>query len=789
MRKILFALASVLFFGQFSAQLVVTNDLTPEDYVLQVLLGEGVTATNITFNAAMADVLSNQCGEFDGVNSNIGMEAGVILSTGDVSEAPGPNDGAGGDGSALFPVDTEYENDVDLLAIAGEDNINDNAVLEFDFVPQGDTLRFNYVFASEEYPEFVNQFNDAFGFFLAGPGISGIYSAPAEFPAGSANIAVVPDVNIPVTINNVNNGTTNCPAGGPDGPCTNCEYYVDNCGGETVEFDGFTSVLEAFAIVECGALYHIKLAIGDALDGNYNSAVFLEANSFSSEPSGLTLQTLFPLGLVEISETCDTAVARIGRQCDGDSTYYALNYLESDSSATYGVDYEALPDTIIMVPGQSDSIFGVVTISDGLEEGIEYLCIELSQALHPDSAWTVIDTACVPIIDSYTFDALANDQTMWCPEQIPSLNANPQFPGVAPFDYEWSLNGVSMSTDDPYNPPVPENYGDSVYYDLDVVDYCGAVNNPTSVLVANSIRSYPETNGVSVIGDYCPGIPYRLRVQFDGGTYPLSFYWSENIDGPYTEELQNYFVDPDATNPFQAEERTYYVYFEDACNPTRISDTTSYTLVPPTAIDVSTDMNNQICIEQELELGVVTSGGYPPFSYAWTAEPGLVPPVDFPFADGFSISAADGEGIAYGFYTIDGQQENPFDIVLQVNDWCTDQLEDSMITNYYNPTLESAPYTLSADIDSSITYQTVEALNCIFPNVVSANDDGMNDKFVVNELINRPGTMYIYNRWGNLLAETKRHEWSTGDSPEGTYFYVVKFDDGGDHKGHFTIVK
>src|SRR5690606_1780277 len=79
-------------------------------------------------------------------------------------------------------------------------------ILEFDFVPNGDSLMFRYVFASKEYPGYTcSSFNDAFGFFISGPGINGPFSNNA------INIALIPGTDVPVAINTLNSGT---PSGG-----------------------------------------------------------------------------------------------------------------------------------------------------------------------------------------------------------------------------------------------------------------------------------------------------------------------------------------------------------------------------------------------------------------------------------------------------------------------------------------------------------------------------------------------------------------------------------------------
>ena len=270
------ALAGLMTMG-LQAQLVVSTNLTPTQLVQDVLLGSGVTATNVVYNG-VADPGTPQdgTGSFTQIG-NLGVPAGMILSCGFAEGIVGP--------ALNFQSDDLLNNgdDADLQAVMGF-NVTNYAILEFDFVPIGDTVKFNYVFGSEEYPEFICSFNDGFGFFLSGPGIAGPYSN------GAVNIALLPD-GTPVTINNVNNGLNNDPQS-PTCPAVNPAYYVDNeATTSSIVYDGMTTVLQAKSPVQCGQTYHIKLAIADAgglnggdTDTAYDSGVFLEAGSFSSSP-------------------------------------------------------------------------------------------------------------------------------------------------------------------------------------------------------------------------------------------------------------------------------------------------------------------------------------------------------------------------------------------------------------------------------------------------------------------------------------------------------------------------
>ena len=294
-------LTSLLLFplsDALTAQLSVQCDQTVEDYVQNQLLGFGVTASNITFNGAPGDQVNLQFGYFQSNGSYVGMGTGLVLSTGDVVGVDFFGDSTYFGTSTTINVTNPQSGDPDLMLIASG-TINDQAVLEFDFIPAESLLFLDFIFGSEEYPEYVNSFNDAFGMFLSGPGISGSYSSPSGFPDGSMNIATIPG-GTTVSIDNVNNGNGDCFTGGPMGPCMNCDYYQDNCDIENEALDGQTIGLSASAEVVPGELYHIKIAIGDALDASFDSAVLLESNSFRTAGGtvGLTEAILAEEGFI-----------------------------------------------------------------------------------------------------------------------------------------------------------------------------------------------------------------------------------------------------------------------------------------------------------------------------------------------------------------------------------------------------------------------------------------------------------------------------------------------------------
>lgn len=244
--KKLYALAFAMLAGSANAQLTVTDSLSLSD-VAQLLEGLNVTIQNVTVNCA-----GSAMGQFSGT-SEMEIEEGLVLTTGSASLVAGPV----GNFASDYP---STPGDPDLTAAVGGMPTFDACVLEFDCIPTGDTLLFNFSFGSEEYPEFVGSaFNDVFAIWLTGPG----------FPMPT-NVAALPD-GTPVAINNVNEGL-------------NSSYFVNNeaGAGQYVTYDGFTTNLTVFAEVSPDDIYHFKVAIADVSDMAFDSGVFLEAFSFRS---------------------------------------------------------------------------------------------------------------------------------------------------------------------------------------------------------------------------------------------------------------------------------------------------------------------------------------------------------------------------------------------------------------------------------------------------------------------------------------------------------------------------
>jgi hypothetical protein len=259
-----------------NAQLDIITNETPLQIFQESFADPNTILSTLKFNGSEenATIISDQFSRFQTTNEVVfGMEAGIIMTNGQTINAYGPNNNSGG----FAPVPSVLYNLDPDLALMSEVASYHHSVIEFDFIPTGSISSFQYVFASEEYPEWTNSnFNDVFGIFISGPGISG------PFTNDAVNIAIVPDTAEPVSINALNNGSIN------EGPCEYCEFYITNGTGNTplvnslTQFDGYTTILTAMANVQPGETYHLKIGVGDCQDTHWDTAVILLGDSFSS---------------------------------------------------------------------------------------------------------------------------------------------------------------------------------------------------------------------------------------------------------------------------------------------------------------------------------------------------------------------------------------------------------------------------------------------------------------------------------------------------------------------------
>lgn len=346
-------IACMLFSVRANAQLQITPESNAQALV-QKLLGPGITVSNVTLTAhrEMTGIFNNISG------TNIGIDSGIVLTNGRAKTAGVGNYGVDGNGTTTaINVDAfnswGYPGDADLTNIVAE-NTHDACVLEFDFVPLGDSIRFNYVFSSEEYTDFsCTQYNDAFAFFIRGPGITGL-----------KNLALIPGTSLPVTINNINEKAC----------ALYPQYFVNNEQNKFFTHNGHIKVFTAKEKVVPCQTYHLKLVIADVFDDDLDSGVFLEAGSLSSNAIQIENFTQTdPQNNFYLVEGCTAGAFKVKRP-NAETTPLDIS-LSYGGTAINGVDMQTLPSLVTIPANQKEVIVNVVPLIDNTPEGIELIKI------------------------------------------------------------------------------------------------------------------------------------------------------------------------------------------------------------------------------------------------------------------------------------------------------------------------------------------------------------------------------------------------------------------------------
>ncbi len=428
------------------AQLEVINSTNPpydpQRLIEDVFLGDGVEVLNIQY-----DGIPEALGYFtEETGGPIGFKEGIVLTTGNAAtdaSGVGTDEAASANAqvSNMSTVrDDNLEQIVPYLRSDGTVNIHDVTRFTITFIPKGDKIKFRYVFASEEYPEFVcSDYNDIFGFFIDGPGFSG------PFQRGGENLAVVPGTNLPVTINSINpgvHGTSGIPTGcdPPDGSLAHSAFYVDNSGASHPVYDGMTTVLVAEADVVPCQTYTIQITLGDVGDGVFDSGVFLEAKSFSTPVFLVDVETVSLSG--DIAEGCLPAQLNF-KASEAAAVDRTVPYTVS-GTATPGVDYNVLPGAITIPAGQTQVSVPITAVLDGIAEPAESIVIEVETDL------CTTKTVSIDIVDKAIPEVPSLLDTTVCAGEMVELDAT--LPVVV--DSETTFSNTTPAFISPVNVPI-----------------------------------------------------------------------------------------------------------------------------------------------------------------------------------------------------------------------------------------------------------------------------------------------------------------------------------------------
>lgn len=738
MKKITTVLSLALLFVTTNswAQIAITTSQPVANYVTNNLIGQGVTASNITFTGDQ-----QQIGSFDGSATTLGFAGGLVISTGSVN--------------ALVPGNFSNESfftpgDPDLVTVAQSvttnpeanniDVSNDAGILEFDFIPQSDLVTFRFIFASDEYLDYVqSQFNDAFGFFVSGPGITGPYDSPAGFPNGAQNFAVVPGTNLPITISTIYPpGLQNFPYMNPDANPAgyNSQFYVDNIGNQGIQMNGYTIPMQVTLNVQCGETYHFKFSVADMQDWGFSTAVLLEAGSFTSPPINLSLDNI--AGSNDIIEACTDARFALSRSLCQSQTALSINFAMS-GTATYGADYTIAQSSPLIFPAGVDTMFlDLTTIADGLPEGTETITITINYVDQFGNAQT--GTATFNLIDITPLGINEVDQTLACFTGPITLNA-PGTGGSGVYDYEWTGSNSTTSQN-----VVTINQNGTYNYVVTITDACLGTYTDTVTVVMNQTLAIDTM--ITYIASACTP-DGAVSGSASGITTPVTYHWEgPNTGGPS-------FIDGSVLQNIGP---GWYVFTvtDHVCS---VTDSVFLTSLPgPVA-----------------EMTASSISGCNPLTVTFSNTSQNATNYEWYFGNG-NTANVDNLDSQTQTYTSSADQ-----ILIAINGPCRDTAytsvaitecgcTDPLATNY-DPT--------AVQNDGSCMYPEPSV---IVPNIFTPNGDKNNDVFILATTNATELQMTITNRWGNVVFEGSGLStfWDgkiNGTlAPDGVYFlrYTVK---------------
>ncbi|MFO0747195.1 MAG: Ig-like domain-containing protein [Myxococcota bacterium] len=243
----------------------------------------------------------------------LGLRDGLLLTSGEVTLAKPPNRSLPGTVSRegatgvltpdIGPAKNGNPAEAFCAGLIGASNINPHDVvkltIDFTLDPGYDGIQLDYVFGSEEYPDYVGQlYPDAFGFFVRAAGDTAFTNFGRD-PEGH-------DIDINGPFFSSQNVIKTYGPGAPLGPD----------GQVLSEYNGLTPHLRSAFPLAAGSdkIHRVVIVICDAGDQYLDSGVFLTALAGCQGPCNTT--TWCGDGQVQAGEACDDGDVQGGDGCD-----------------------------------------------------------------------------------------------------------------------------------------------------------------------------------------------------------------------------------------------------------------------------------------------------------------------------------------------------------------------------------------------------------------------------------------------------------------------------------------
>lgn len=748
----------LIIFGILSAyaQSITTtgvNGITPDAFLNNNFAGEGVELIDCKFNWSSGAINGSQVGTFTNTNPSFPFSSGILLTTGNISVAQGPNN-SGGESSTTGVNQASI--DPDLQQLIPNYSLSNASVLEFNFYSgrneNSNVVSFNYIFGSEEYPEYVcSNFNDVFAFFLTGPDPFNCQGASV-----TRNIAIIPGSgNLPVAINTLNSGQ---PGGGYS--ASGCEslnysqYYYNNVS-DAVQYDAYTAYLDpatnhyvgltAQSLVCPCTEYKMKITISNVGDNAFDSGVFLEQGSFKV-PKLLTIDDNTSNHNDSIIRNCNHADINIhyGEQMEPSMSImintnggtanqedFNLIYIRSNNTrdTVHNGDFITFPegDTLVSLlleiseaahfnPGQTKTV--QIVFKSILCSSFKYLDGHVEERAQ-------YDTLTYVLVDNQLF-TLANDTIFYC-DQCNHVAIHMEG-GTEPLIYNWT---PSAGLANPHARESDCNLTSNTTFQVTVSDRWGCLVD--TCYHTALITSTPELEGHYRISPNVICVPEE--VEFSSSATPASIH--------------------------------EWIIFNDNMSDTIYGANQTYTFTDPGHYSITYHAYEAIECDASLTLiNYINAGNQPTALFSFDpAEAEVGQTVIF-------TNESEGQNVHYQWSFGDGSnssEENPVHVYNSENS----ENYNVILTVTDNAGCEDS-YTLPVPVvDNHVLY---------VPNSFTPNKDGNNDIFLPIITNVAKYSIVIYDRKGGIVFATDNTEvgWDGKNSngqelPSGIYTYMIKY--------------